>query len=100
MSYYQDNRTAALTQLFPELEFDETKFVNLWSMPIYYYFVIVIKSLTHYSENYYADAVNRKKIFDKFAKSRGFDPLVAENWYSITSEDILPFRVCYHNTSM
>jgi len=29
---------------------------------------------------------NLREYFDNFAKQRGFDPLVAENWYSV------PFR--------
>ena len=32
MAYYQENRTAALQHLFPDLVFDETRFANMWSM--------------------------------------------------------------------
>eukprot|EP00026_Physarum_polycephalum_P003058 Phypoly_transcript_03067.p1 GENE.Phypoly_transcript_03067~~Phypoly_transcript_03067.p1 ORF type:complete len:822 (+),score=139.06 Phypoly_transcript_03067:68-2533(+) len=34
-------------------------------------------------KKYWDNAENRKKAFDQFAASRGFDPLVTENWYPI-----------------
>lgn len=37
---------------------------------------------------------NRKAFFDSFAKENDFDPLVAENWYSVTGEKINRQKVC------
>jgi hypothetical protein len=31
----------------------------------------------------------RRKFFDNFANSKQFDPLVAENWYSVSHKDIV-----------
>jgi hypothetical protein len=36
---------------------------------------------------------NTRLFFDDYAKAHGFDPLVAENWYSITRQKVLAFRV-------
>jgi hypothetical protein len=31
----------------------------------------------------------RRKFFDEFAKSKNFDPLDAERWYSISGREII-----------
>jgi len=43
-------------------------------------------------KNFWTDKDNRKNFFNSFAKSKGFDPLIPENWYSITVADILPVK--------
>lgn len=45
--------------------------------------------------NYWADKSNRRHFFDDFAASRNFDPLIAENWNSVTYTDIVGVKVCY-----
>lgn len=37
---------------------------------------------------YWTDVHNCRKFFDQFAASRGFDPRVPGNWYSITWREI------------
>jgi hypothetical protein len=37
---------------------------------------------------------NRKKLFLDFAKQKGFDPLVPENWYNIKEDKLNEIRVC------
>ena len=39
-------------------------------------------------ERYFHNKDNVKKHFDEFAASKGFDPLVAENWYSFTAVEL------------
>ena len=34
-----------------------------------------------------------KYFFEKFATSRGFDPLVARNWYMVSEEQVKEFEV-------
>lgn len=31
---------------------------------------------------------NRKRVFDNFANNKQFDPLVPDNWYQFTKNDI------------
>jgi hypothetical protein len=38
---------------------------------------------------HYIEIEKRRKFFDEFAKSKNFNPLDAENWYSITKAQIL-----------
>ena len=38
-------------------------------------------------------AENRKQIFDKYANSRNFNPLVAQHWYTINYDDFLQTKV-------
>jgi hypothetical protein len=38
---------------------------------------------------------NIRAFLDSFAKSHNMDPLVAENWYSITRETFITTEVCF-----
>eukprot|EP00026_Physarum_polycephalum_P001474 Phypoly_transcript_01476.p1 GENE.Phypoly_transcript_01476~~Phypoly_transcript_01476.p1 ORF type:complete len:889 (+),score=81.31 Phypoly_transcript_01476:156-2669(+) len=53
----------ALTKLFPEVNFDESKFPSMPRM-------------------YWDNIKNRRKFFEQYAKDSGFDPLSPEHWYS------------------
>ena len=43
--------------------------------------------------SYWLSMENRKKHFDEYAKSQKFDPLIAENWYHLSSMDIRKYKV-------
>jgi hypothetical protein len=36
---------------------------------------------------------NKRKLFEDYAASKGFDPLVPENWYNQDQAHILSFKV-------
>eukprot|EP00026_Physarum_polycephalum_P000668 Phypoly_transcript_00669.p1 GENE.Phypoly_transcript_00669~~Phypoly_transcript_00669.p1 ORF type:complete len:889 (+),score=100.09 Phypoly_transcript_00669:213-2879(+) len=57
--YYQGSMTKALIHLYPQLTLDVRNYTK-----------------------------RKKLFFEQFAKDKGFDPLVAENWYSVTREDL------------
>lgn len=42
---------------------------------------------------YWADKRNRKEFFEAFARGSGFDALVAENWYPVTTQQIKAIKV-------
>eukprot|EP00026_Physarum_polycephalum_P000846 Phypoly_transcript_00847.p1 GENE.Phypoly_transcript_00847~~Phypoly_transcript_00847.p1 ORF type:complete len:1309 (+),score=236.62 Phypoly_transcript_00847:226-3927(+) len=66
---YHDNSVAkVLIDLFPEIDFNPSK--------------LIIKTK-------YPDAKARRKFFETFAKENNFDPLVPENWYSQTKQQII-----------
>jgi DNA ligase-1 len=65
MSYYGYSMVKALLALFPDIGLDESNFVTV-------------------PRNHFADTNNTRKLYEDFARQRGFDPLVAENWYPIT----------------
>lgn len=44
-------------------------------------------------ENHFQSAENRKKFFDEIAREKGFNPLVASNWYSISRLEVLARKV-------
>lgn len=46
-------------------------------------------------EIFWANTKNRKLFFNEFAKNKQFDPLLASNWYNVTSHDIRAMNV-YH----
>jgi len=65
--FYGGSLVKALVNLFPELEWDEIRFESL-------------------PKHYWTDFKNRRLFFEKLAKSCGFEPLVAGNWYKIPKE--------------
>jgi hypothetical protein len=40
------------------------------------------------ADDYWTSSDKPRKFFESFAITRGFDPLYAANWYSISTEDI------------
>jgi len=42
------------------------------------------------SHGHWAEEDNRKQFFDQFAKDNEFDPLVASNWYTVTTAMVIP----------
>lgn len=47
----------------------------------------------HYAENYWDDAINRRKYFEDYAAFHGFDPLIPENWRSHDVNTLRDFKV-------
>jgi hypothetical protein len=45
------------------------------------------------SGNYWQDATHRREFFDKLASKKGFDPLIPDNWYSLSKETIINEKV-------
>jgi len=73
LNYYKGSHIEALVKLYPELTFNKGNFSTCkvgWKGPGW-------KSFG-----------NQRKFFDEFAKSQKFNPLKAENWYSVTLRDI------------
>eukprot|EP00026_Physarum_polycephalum_P001944 Phypoly_transcript_01947.p1 GENE.Phypoly_transcript_01947~~Phypoly_transcript_01947.p1 ORF type:complete len:919 (+),score=98.36 Phypoly_transcript_01947:138-2894(+) len=62
----------ALIELFPEVKFDRSKFQAI--------------------HTFWVGTGNYRSYFTRFAKLNKFDPLVADNWYSITHRAIRKFK--------
>lgn len=69
LSHHNNNHRVALTELYPDIKLDKEKFLR-WAHPDI-----------------------RRAFFNNFAKVKGFDPLVAENWYLITRSELLKHKV-------
>ena len=53
-----------------------------------------------YSENYWKNAKNRRKFFERVAKRHSFDPLSAKNWYKanfieLRKQKVYPSFFCF-----
>lgn len=46
------------------------------------------KSSSHRRKGYWADMANCRAFLCDFAKKHGFDPMVPENWYNVTYEQL------------
>jgi len=84
LSYYGHIVADALCQLFPNIGLNKLKLPSRtpWEF-------------TH----------NRRKFFENYAAERGFDPLLAENWYLQSGEQILQTKgarrvISYHKGSL
>eukprot|EP00026_Physarum_polycephalum_P000662 Phypoly_transcript_00663.p1 GENE.Phypoly_transcript_00663~~Phypoly_transcript_00663.p1 ORF type:complete len:1097 (+),score=133.55 Phypoly_transcript_00663:927-4217(+) len=82
---FEGNEFAAIVDAYPELNLEEKKFEYL---PL----------------GYWADEGNRKSFFDSFARSRNFDPLIADNWHKTKSKTISAVKharsvLAYYNGS-
>lgn len=47
------------------------------------------------TETQYANETNRRRFFEEFAASKGFDPLIASNWYPVAKEDVKSLKVSF-----
>ena len=43
------------------------------------------------------EAANRRIFFENYAKSNGFDPLIAANWYLVPSDKIMAMKVSFYH---
>src|SRR5271163_996730 len=98
LAHFCGNFVEALFSLFPEIGLEKSKFLVLPSrlflfVYIYIYIYIYILVLILFEVNYWEDVNNRRKLFDKFAKSKKFEPLIPTNWYTWTKTDLLSFKV-------
>lgn len=93
MAYHSGSVTKALLDLFPNINFDPSK---LPPRIIFLQFIICLpfdnKCIYCYFVGAYSVA-ERRKFFEDFAHSNSFDPLLAENWYSIPRDKILEVEV-------
>lgn len=49
--------------------------------------------LNYFCKAWWYDATKRRKFFENFARMNGFDPLVADNWYTITRDRVSALKV-------
>jgi len=66
LNYYNGSRINALVALYPEIKENLLQFKEWWKFP-----------------------ENQRNYLDTFAKSQKFNPLDAENWYSVTHIEII-----------
>eukprot|EP00026_Physarum_polycephalum_P001966 Phypoly_transcript_01970.p1 GENE.Phypoly_transcript_01970~~Phypoly_transcript_01970.p1 ORF type:complete len:954 (+),score=99.16 Phypoly_transcript_01970:90-2951(+) len=86
LQHYNNSMVNALITLFPEIEFKRSKFSIM-------------------QQNHWQNMANRREFMREVANKRGFDPLVAENWYTLTKENIMHFKgvlsiLKFHNGSL
>lgn len=50
--------------------------------------------------NYWDTVSNRRELFLKYAREKGFDPLVVDNWYSVQKEDFVTTMKVLYKTNI
>ena len=108
LAFYNDQVGEALLQLYPDIGLQRAhlKFSGtLLPSAIFLRFLLSHLLLTSFltnsiiSEGIWFHSENRRQAFNSFAKQRGFDPLVAHNWYSVGKKDFLANAKVTINTS-
>jgi hypothetical protein len=81
--------------LYPHINIDPSKFlirprtflfISLFPLSLPFFLFLFI-------EGYWFNKKNVRKFLDELAESHGFDPLNAENWYRITTNNIFARKV-------
>ena len=86
--------------LFPDIGLDEAKFsivrrmsltspfstLSLSPSPPLPLSLSIDSNTWAWPDDYWKQVKNRRRYFEAFAREKKFDPLVAENWYSISDE--------------
>eukprot|EP00026_Physarum_polycephalum_P001458 Phypoly_transcript_01460.p1 GENE.Phypoly_transcript_01460~~Phypoly_transcript_01460.p1 ORF type:complete len:826 (+),score=126.37 Phypoly_transcript_01460:385-2862(+) len=88
IGYHNYNMAKALMDLYPNIGLEKHK---LWTQ--------------HPHVEAMQNSKNRRKFFLKYAAEKGFDPLVAENWYKQSRKSIVESKraasvLHYHNNSV
>ena len=109
MKHYDDSIPTALMDLFPEIGLDRMQFSHCMFRfncfcsffssfylllilflssfdPLFIFFLTLLAGPWRYEEN-------RRQFFEDYAKSSGFDPLLAHNWYKQPVGRILSAKV-------
>jgi hypothetical protein len=77
---YGNAYASTFKHIFPDIGLDKNKLHHARSMTLS---LLSFSSYFYYLESRWHSVFNRKKWFDDFARSRGFDPLIASNWYKM-----------------
>ena len=87
--------------LYPNVGFDKTKFYilpGIFSSIFSFLFVsfcsfcsilFLFVNIIYVAAKYWQEGRSIKKFFDEFAQKKGFDPLIAKNWYLVSVAEIL-----------
>eukprot|EP00026_Physarum_polycephalum_P016043 Phypoly_transcript_16871.p1 GENE.Phypoly_transcript_16871~~Phypoly_transcript_16871.p1 ORF type:complete len:257 (+),score=38.97 Phypoly_transcript_16871:68-772(+) len=86
LHYYQRSISTALSELFPNIGIDKSKFVNL-------------------PKKYWQDEGNRKKLLLKFARENSLDAYNPEHWYGVSRQKFLATKgansvIEYHDRNL
>lgn len=79
---------SAVIDAYPTIKLERLQFVSSAGM-----FIASLPCSKFPSGDRWRDVNNRREFFENFAAKKGFDPLIAENWYTFTREDILAEKV-------
>lgn len=62
---------------------------NSYTLLVCTQFTLMAFQLINLVGSYWQVSDNRKRFFDSFATRKEFDPLIAFNWYSVSSTDVM-----------
>ena len=101
LNLYTRSLSKALLDIFPNIGLDRSLFnfrPRISLTPSFYFILLIIPSSSllfffFTSENFWQEKGNMRKFFDSIARSKKFNPLTADNWYKLTSRNVLQVKV-------
>ena len=102
ISYHQHSASQALIDLFPDVPLERSKFSRqsitnkihlLFSSPLDFPRLLFFLLVHMFILDYWDDVANRKRFFEDYAVSNGFDSLQPEQWYSQPRWKIMASKV-------
>lgn len=88
MSYHNESLSAALINLFPELNLKERGFATdkgeLLLLLLFILFLLIFQPPAAWGS-----LARQRNFFDEFASTNQFDPLDVEKWYYVTHKEIV-----------
>lgn len=81
--YHKGLISQAINDLFPDINFDISKFRTRSNYPSFSLFIIIINNYFYCFclKGPWDDPVKRRQFFEDYAKKNHFDSLNADNWY-------------------
>ena len=94
MLRYYKNLPSALTELYPQLAWDVSKFQGIAPPPPLLYFLKFFQFIlfTAGGKDWRIPAV-RRSFFDAVARELGIDPLVPSNWFPVSIDTVMHHKV-------
>jgi hypothetical protein len=91
LEHFNGSHIRALIQLYPELELKQDKFLQfrgLQSEEFETVLIFLVSLVPLGVRSGLAKPEQQRKFFDEFAKSKNFNSMDAEKWYSVTRKEI------------
>jgi hypothetical protein len=103
LAFYRSSVPTALISLFPDIGLDASQFTSITSSTVVTHYPLLTLYITTKQDegkciiNLFLDSWrsvgSRRNFFVNYAKANGFDPLVADNWYTHSRSRIETVKV-------
>jgi hypothetical protein len=95
LRYHNNSVATALVALFPETKFDQNKLKLKSKILNTLFLCLLFNFLFYFCVASWPDTKARRKFFETYAKENNFDPLLPENWYAQSKQQLTSTKVIF-----